>query len=457
VTVVQTSRDLSERLTRLPPLRFATAPPRRGLPVIVVSDATRYQRVTGVGAALTDSAAWLLETQLSSRARTEAVEHLFGSSGIALQIVRVPIAASDFTRTGRPYSYDDGAHPDPVLAHFSVAHDDAYIVPLLHRAIALNRSLEILAAPWSPPPWMKTNHAFNNIGDRGRLKASVYAALARYFVAFIEAYARRGVPVGAISAQNEPGQPTRYPGLAISTAEQERFIGSYLAPALVAAGLRPKLYLHDSFWSTWRRARALSGDATLRREAAGVAWHCYVGDPTAMTALHVGTPRLDQIVSECSTGLAPGPTSELLIAAFRNWASAVVLWNAALNRHGGPVQPPNAGCPRCSGVLTVDERTHTINYTADYYQLGQLSRFVSRGATRIASSHFVKYNATFLNQGPDYATAGVDDVAFENPDGTKVLLAHNTGARRYRFAVRWRGRTFTYTLAAGATVTFEWR
>jgi glucosylceramidase len=192
------------------------------------------------------------------------------------------------------------------------------------------------------------------------------------------------------------------------------------------------------------------------RNLSGIAWHCYSGKPSIMTAIHRAAPGLDQIVSECSTGIAPGPTSELLIAALRNWASGVILWNLALNRQGGPVEPPNPGCGGCTGVLTVDQRHHTETYNADYYQLGQLSRFVRPGARRIGSSNFVSYNATFLNHGPNYATDGLDDVAFQNPDGSKVLLAYNTAQHSLRFAVSWHGRAFLYSLPAHATVTFAW-
>jgi glucosylceramidase len=57
----------------------------------------------------------------------------------------------------------------------------------------------------------------------------------------------------------------------------------------------------------------------------------------------------------------------------------------------------------------------------------------------------------------DYATPGLDDVAFKNPDGSKVLLAYNNSPRPIRFAVAWKGRVFRYTLGGGATVTFVWR
>jgi glucosylceramidase len=147
-----------------------------------------------------------------------------------------------------------------------------------------------------------------------------------------------------------------------------------------------------------------------------------------------------------------------MIASFRNWASAVLLWNLALDPDGGPVQSPNFGCPYCTGVITVDPRTNTVAYTLDYYELGQFSAFVMPGARRIASENFVRYNTRTPQHKVTYATQGLDDVAFENRDHSIVLLTHNTGtAGSARFAAMWRGRAFTYSLPAGATATFIWR
>ena len=108
-----------------------------------------------------------------------------------------------------------------------------------------------------------------------------------------------------------------------------------------------------------------------------------------MDVLHTLAPTLDQIVSECSPGIIPYTPAEALISSLRNWASAAALWNLALDPSGGPVQRPNLGCPGCTGVVTISEQTHTVSYGLNYYQLGQISRFVAPGAVRIASNALV--------------------------------------------------------------------
>jgi glucosylceramidase len=429
------------------------------VPVIRVDDQARYQRVGGVGVVITDTAAWLLHNELSPAASATVMRNLFGRSGIHLGFVRVPIGATDFTRNGIPYSYDDlpPGQSDPTLSGFSVAHDDAYIVPVLRQMLAINQKVEVLASPWSPPGWMKTNDALGNAHGTAALLTADYGPWAHYFVKFIAAYASRGIPIGAITAQNEPGQISTYPGLDMSEPEEALFISRYLAPVLGAAGLHPKIYAHDFKWLFLPRAEALISNPKVRRALSGIAWHCYDGNPVVMTRLHQLAPELDQLESECATGGAPGPVGEMIIASFRNWASGALLWSVALDPRGGPVQPPNYGCRRCTPVVMINERTHTVSYRWDYYQLGQFSNFVQPGAYRIGSNNFVSYRSPHHLYRVNYSTDGVDDVAFHNPNHTEVLIVRNNARQPRRFAVQWHDEAFTYTLPGQALVTFVWR
>jgi glucosylceramidase len=240
---------------------------------------------------------------------------------------------------------------------------------------------------------MKANNALDNDDHDGTLLRSAYGPFARYFVKFIEAYRADGVPVAAVTPQNEPAVALKTPGMELSPADEARFIVDDLAPALRAAGLRTSIYGWDQSWGDLTRRTPLI--AATAGSLAGVAWHCYFGSPNAITGLHLSVPGLLQIVNECSTARTPvWPTSELLIASFRNWANAVAMWNLALDPLGGPVQPPNlVGCPGCTGLVTIDEQTHVVSFSRDYYQLGQVSRYVDPGAVRIRSNTFVRYDS----------------------------------------------------------------
>ena len=458
VEVVQTSHDLSQRLLHLPDVQFE-ASTARSHHLISVNPTVRYQTVGGFGAAMTDTSAWLIERETSAASRQALMGELFGPSGIHLSFVRVPIGASDFTRNGQPYTYDDmpAGQSDLSLTHFSIAHDHAYILPALLQARALNPQTEFLASPWTPPAWMKTNDSLGNSNDLGMLRTVANGAWARYFVKFLQAYARAGVPIRAITVQNESGTPTRYPGMNFPAVAQAAWTQRYLKPALARANLSPKLYAGDLGWgpdSNPAVTTAIFG-ATIH-SVTGISWHCYYGTPGVMNEFRQAAPRLDEIVDECSPGgITPTPTPEIAISSMRDWASTVALWNLALDPKGGPVQAPNQGCPGCVGLATIDERSGGVWLTRSYYQLGQVSAFVSPGAQRIASNHFVSY--VYPHRGLNVVSTGLDDVAFRNPDGSLVLVAYNNARKPIPFAVSWRHKTFNYDLPAEGTVTFVWR
>ena len=457
--VVLTSANLAQRLTRLPDVEFGS-PTVSGEPVINVNAGVRYQQVNGFGAAMTDTSAWLIERRTSAAGRQALMDELFGAAGtgIHLSFVRIPMGASDFTHDGRPYTYDDmppGAS-DPSLSHFSIAHDRAYILPALGQVLAEDPQTEFLASPWSPPAWMKANHSLGNADNTGTLLPSAYRPWARYFVSFLKAYAAAGIPIAAITPQNEPGTATLYPGLNLPADTEAGWIAHDLAPALAAAGLHPKLYAGDLGWGPNHEGYMrtdIFGPAG--RALSGISWHCYFGAPGVMSTLRQAAPSLDEIVDECSPGLiTPTPTSEIVIASLRNWASTVALWNLALDPHGGPVQVPNHGCPGCVGLARIDEGSGAVSLTRSYYQLGQASAFIAPGAQRIAATHFVSY--VYPRSGVNVVTPGLDDVAVRNPDGSIVLVAYDNAPFTVHFAVRWRGRALTSALAPGATATFVW-
>lgn len=458
VKVIVTSADLRQALTPAGRISWSTLEPHT--PTIRVNEAVRYQRIRGVGGAMTDTSAWLMSTQLPPGTRAFVMRRLFSPArGIDLRFIRIPIGATDFTVNRTPYTYDDlpPGQTDPSLTHFSILHDAFYIIPALRQALSLDPQAFVLATPWSPPAWMKTNDSLANPGnDLGFLRQIAYTPWAQYFVKFIQDYGQAGVHIDAVTPQNEPGIQTLYPGMTMNQYTESRFIRDALRPALRAARLQTQIYGYDSNWATvsvpFARYVATGPAAD---DLAGISTHCYSGAPTMISTLHSAAPQLDEIVAECAEGSLPFTSSETEIASFRNWASTVALWNFALDPRGGPVQLPNLGCAACRGLVTIDPRTHTFRFTVDYYQLGQCSKYVQPGAVRIGSNNFVTYGYSPTTGA--IASAGLDDVAFMNPDRSRVLLAYNSSPAPIAFAVQDDGHYFTYRLGAGATATFEWK
>jgi glucosylceramidase len=456
VSVVQTDGDLSQPMATMPDESFTRKAPPAHVPVIAVNAGMRYQTIKGVGGAMTDSSAWLIGEQLGSGARSTLLHNLFGANAAGLNFIRLPMGASDFTATREPYSYDDlpAGQSDPQLTQFSIAHDEAYIIPTMRAVLGIDPGANTLAEPWSPPPWMKANDRFDDLHFAGTLLPADWPVLANYFVKFLQAYAAARVPIQAVTPENEPRAPASYPSMSFPEPDELKWATQDLLPALKAAKLPTRVYGGDvSFSAPSYGIEVASGAA--HAGLYGVAQHCYHGIPYLLNKLHSTDGALDLLVSECAVDLTPYSASEIVIGAMRNWASAVALWNLALNPQGGPVQPPDSGCIPCRGIVTINPRTHAVTYNLAYYQLAQFGRFVKPGARRINTNHLVSY--FIRKQSKLYgATPGVDDVAFRNPDGSLALFAYNNAGTSSRFVVSWAGHSFSYELPAHATVTFVW-
>jgi glucosylceramidase len=435
-----TTPDQVHRLSRQPDIDFGddTSPL-----VVTVDEDREYQRMVGFGASFTESAAVLVHDRLAAADRDDVMRRLFDPAvGIGLSLLRQPMGASDFALDN--YTYDDVADWDVALEAFTVARDDAAVIPLLVQARRLNPRVQVMATPWSPPAWMKSSRSL--IG--GTLEPSAYDPYARYFVRFVEEYERRGVPVSAVSVQNEPHySPPGYPGMLLTGAQEAEFVGRHLGPALAAADTGTGILAFDGNWDGSARALQVLDDPVAAPFLIGTAFHCYAGDPSRQDEVHDRHPDKAIYLTECSGGgwspdfarnLRWG-VHTLIIEAVRHWASAVVLWNMALDQHDGPT---NGGCQDCRGVLTVDTDTGLVAYNVEYDVLGHASKFVAPGAVRIAST--------------TYGPGSIETVAFRNPDGQYVLIVLNSGADAGRFGVRCSAATFGAELPGGAVATFCW-
>ena len=452
--VLVTTADRSQVLNLEPPVPITAdgtgtaAGPGTGPRASIAVDATvRDQPVDGVGAALTESTVQLLDTRLSPSSRQALLEDLFGPGGAHLGELRLPLSATDFA--GTEYTYDDLAPGgvDPALAHFSIAHDEAALIPMLRQVLAVNPHVRIVASEWSAPGWMKSGNRASNDGlIHGQLRAGNEALLGRYLARVTEAYARDGISFDAITVQNEPTySPADYPSMLLSAA-QEAKVAASAARALARAGLHTKVLVHDDNWDTSGRAASILADPATGSLVAGTAFHCYRGDPSAQTVVHDAYPSKDIYLTECTgtfdhNGFGSNflrDTDTLMIGATRNWARTVLLWNLALDEQG---RPHLGGCFACRGVVTIDSVNGEITRNEEYYALAQFARGVQASAVRIDSTE---------------QSAGVRSVAFLNPDGTRAVLLSNDTTTDVATTVHDGARSFTYLVPARAVATITW-
>lgn len=400
-------------------------------------DATQtYQTYMGAGAAMTETSADLING-LPQSAREALLEALFGRSGIALNLVRVPLGASDFISYLPFYSYED------VQGTFNFTRDLKDVFPLLRLALLKNPQLKLTGTPWSAPAWMKTSLSLNG----GSLSRQYVGAYASYLTKVVQMFERNGIPLDSITPANEPEySTTTYPSMYMAALQQIQVVQA-IDIAFTAAKLKTQVAVYDHNWSdTTYPSQVLQGLIGISR-VQGAAFHCYGGQPSQMLTLVAQGFRVHN--SECSgtksailantfADTLMWQSINLIVQSMRSGSETIMLWNLALDQTGGP-QFGNCGT-NCNGVVTISNSNFTRN--ADYYVLGHVSKFVQPGAVRIGST----------SQGSN----GLQDVVWLNPDGSRTAIIVNPTGSPAPISITDNGKSLDVTLPANSVITATW-
>lgn len=435
--------DRHLKLARQPEIELT---PRGSEPVDVVIDVQKkFQTMTGFGAAMSDSSAWLLQNKLNAMQRNAVLQEMYGPPpNLNLTMMRLTIGASDFSI--KPYTLDDVpfGQDDPQLLHFNVTTNLRDVIPMVREVLAINPSLQIIASPWSAPAWMKTSQ--NLIG--GELLEEHEDTYADYLVKYLDTYRSYGIPIFALTLQNEPSfVPVTYPGMAMP-AETRARVTKLLGPKLASHRQKTRILEWDHNWSQPEQPLSVLDDPDAARYIDGVAWHCYEGSQYAMGRVHRAYPKKDTYITECSGGdWASSVNGELLwfarnllVTGTRQWARGVLYWNLVLDENHGP---HFGGCAACKGVITIDAATGDVSRNDEYYALAHFSKFVLPGAVRIESTATEKQR--------------LDNVAFQNAsDGSIVLVMVNSNTEAQRVSVGESQTRFEYTMPPESVATFVW-
>lgn len=425
---------------RLAPLPLRAGPAETPGPEIVVQPEEAFQSIVGFGYTLTGGSAQLL-AQLPADVRRELLTELFAppGQGLGINVLRLSIGASDLDAEVFSYADAPANHAAPSFAHFSLAQDREALLPILKEIVAICPEVHLIATPWSPPLWMKTNG--NSIG--GELKPEHYADFAQYLVKYLQQMQREGFQIAAISLQNEPENGTNNPSMLMSAAQQAELIKSHVGPALRQANLTPQILIWDHNCDRPEYPLAILNDPEAKAWVHGTAFHLYAGSPDAFAQLHAAHPDRALYFTEQWTELGGDFGGDLrwhlknvMIGTLRNWNSAVLEWNLASDPQGRPFTP--GGCSRCQGALTIDHGKITRNVS--YYVIAHAARFLPRGSVRIAST----------------LPAELPNVAFRTPEKSLVVLMLNDLDRAQSVTIRLPNQVLSVELPAQSVGTLVW-
>ena len=402
----------------------------------------REQTMEGFGGAFTESSA-VNYHRLGKEQKKELIEAYFGDKGLRYHLGRVSINSCDFALGNYTYVEED----DATLHSFSIAHDRQQIIPMIQAAMErTGGKMHFLASPWSPPAYMKTNGEMNH---GGKLKEEVRELWAQYFVKFIREYREAGVPITAVTVQNEPAAVQTWNSCTYSAEEEGLFVAKHLGPALERAGMKDvDIYVWDHnkelLYQRFRDAVSVPG---ADRYIAGAAMHWYTGDHfDAIEILRKQYPGSKLMFSEgCVEYSRFADRGEVrkeemyahdMIGNFRAGVSTFLDWNLLLDEQGGPNHVGNF----CAApVMLEPEEQDGYVKKLMYYYIGQFSRYIPAESVRIATTQY---------------TDGLEVCAFLTPSAERVLVVLNKSEENRPVVIREEEEGFHDEIAAHSIVTY---
>lgn len=221
------------------------------------------------------------------------------------------------------------------------------------------------------------------------------------------------------------------------------FVKNHLGPAFEKNRIATKIWILDHNYNLWGRAVAELDDPAVHKYCNAVAFHGYVGTPDQMSKFHQDYPDAniywteggpDYTAPDYATDWAKwGQTFTQVLC---NWAQSITGWNLALDEKGRP----NIGPFSCGGMVTIHSQTKEITCSGQYWAFAHFSRNVHRAARRLESV---------------CRTPGVEQVAFENPDGQKVLMVTNLGDAK-TIRIQQANQVAELPVAADSISTLTW-
>jgi len=420
------------QMSRQADLSF-TNPSGAGVTAIDINPNVQYQNILGIGTSLEESTIYNLSL-MSSAKRDEVLRKLIDPvNGAGMSLFRITFGASDFT-SRQFYTYED------TPGSFSIQKDIDYkIVETVKQAIAIGKEtgnpIKIFASSWTAPAWMKTSKSL--IG--GYLDRPYTNALAAYYRKAIQAYQAQGIPIYAMTIQNEPlYEAPDYPSMLL-TPDNERELTIALKAELDANNLSTKLWSFDhNFSDAWGHIPGVLNNSQANAALDGVAFHDYSGEASTMSDVHNAYPDKNMMVTERSLWGTAG--ADRIAQYFRHWATTYEAWVTMLDQNIAPEKW--TGVPDPTMLIQSPSNRDTYWVTPEYNFIAQFSKFVKPGAKRIESN---------------YGTAAtVTNVAFLNTDNTVVSVVINQTSSSKTFKLLVDGRELLTTIPAKTVATYKW-
>ena len=229
----------------------------------VTIEDTRYQTITGFGAACCDGAMCPFGTD------TNPVKLLYGKeSPIGLNIMRMEISPNF-----------EGDVRVPEWGNWDSPYDWNGSLP--SAKIVKQRGGIVFGTPWSPPGDYKTNNtaqggnAADQGNQKGKLREDCYDKFFPWLNSFLDWMHSKGVDVDAVSLQNEPDWWVSYSGCLYDPQDLVSLVKNYAYMLDRDSHSGVKLISGESLGFTQNYTDPLMQDETCREQIDIVAGHLY--------------------------------------------------------------------------------------------------------------------------------------------------------------------------------------
>ncbi len=438
--------------------------------LININPEKKFQTITGFGGSFTEASAHLL-TKISKVNREKILNAYFSENGANYSLTRTTIASCDFSLKNYTYAKVEN---DLALEHFTIEDDKADIIPMILDAKAISKEgFNIIASPWSCPPWMKDNKSY--VG--GKLLPEFNDTFALYFSKYLEAYKKEGIDIWGVTVINEPhGNGNNWESTLFSPEEMTLFVQNHLGPKLERDGWEDiKVLGYDQNRAGLQEwVDAMYKDEKTSKYFAGTAIHWYESTyevfPEALQYAHNKAPNKYLIQTEaCVDSEVPhwqddawywkkeatdwgwdwasekdkylhpkyAPVNryaEDIIGCLNNQVDGWVDWNMVLDRQGGPNWFKNW----CVAPVIVDAENDEVYFTPLYYVMAHFSKFMRPGAIKI---------------GCDVNNKDLKVTAVQNPDESIALVIFNPTTTKYTIEIQINNQNTVISIDAKALQT----
>lgn len=356
---------------------------------------------------------WVAMAPMAEKEREKLLDDLLlPENGFVFN--RLPIGANDYST--RWYSHNE-TQGDYGMAHFSVKEDEKYLLPYIREGMKRNSRMRLFASPWSPPAWMKNPPVYNY----GKLVATPenLRAYALYFVKFLQAYKKLGLPIERLFVQNEVCADQKFPSCLWTGEEYRDFVRDYLGPAFAEHKIDTQIWVGTINCEDFDKHL---GVVMMDEKAAGciqgVGYQWAGREAIQRARLSYPGLKIMQTENECGMGGNSFKHARYVFGLmqhyFLNGAGAYVYWNAMLATGG-----ESTWGWKQNSMVSIAPDTGKVTYNPEYYLMRSFAGAIKPGARYIQA------------EGP---FAGLS-FAFQNPDASIVLGVHNPYRQEVAFTV----------------------